>query len=459
MRSAHPIEREVGMEYYASDVRESEALASRSETRRVSDDADGIGGRIRERAADFRVREIEAFDSQPVEADPDAYPHLVVRATLSGWDTNDFAARLSDALGISRERISWAGTKDKRAVTTQLVTVSKVEPADLPAIEGADLAVVGRAGRAIAFGDLAGNAFEIVVRDPEAPERAGAITDRLREFGGGRVGVPNYFGQQRFGSLRPVTHRVGLEIARGDLRGAVMAYLGNPRAAEPEDTQNAREYIQETEDWQGALDRFPRRLGYERAMLHRLVETGANGEDDFRVALEAVPANLQRLFVNAAQSYVFNRIISERLDRGLPFDRAVAGDVVCFAETDAPEDLARPDPDRTQRVTEDRVETIDRHVERGRAFVTAPLVGTETDLADGEPGEIERSVLADLDLAPADFDLSGEFHSTGTRRAILLTTDLTIERDPLAFSFSLPSGAYATVLLREYLKGDPRDLG
>ncbi|ADJ15961.1 tRNA pseudouridine(13) synthase TruD [Halalkalicoccus jeotgali] len=454
---AHPIEREVGMEFYASG-------------------SDGIGGRIRDRDGDFRVREIEDFPTEPVNADPAAYPHLVLRVTLRGWDTNDFARRLSDAMGASRERVSWAGTKDKRAVTTQLFSVMKGEPEALPEVRGADIEVVGRAGRDLQFGDLAGNEFRIRVRDAD-PENCDAITAALREFGGGRVGVPNYFGQQRFGSRRPVTHRVGLAIAREDWRGAVMEYLGNPRESEPEDTQAARGYVDrearraskegeegsdpldETEDWDGALERFPRKLGFERAMLHRLVEGGAESEADFRAALETAPTNLQRLFVNAAQSSLFNRILSERLERDLPFDRAVAGDVVCFADTDAPEGLARPDTSRTQRVTENRVETVNRHVERGRAFVTAPLVGTETELGEGEPGAIEREVLAEAGVTTTDFDLPGEFHSTGTRRAILLTTDLSVKRDPLTFDFALPSGSYATVLLREYLKCDPRDLG
>ncbi|MEM4779945.1 MAG: tRNA pseudouridine(13) synthase TruD [Halalkalicoccus sp.] len=438
-RPAHPIEREVGMAYYVSDV-------------------NGIGGAIRERNEDFRVREIEDFATQPVDADPDAYPYLVLRATLRGWDTNDFARRLSNELGASRERVSWAGTKDKRAVTTQLFTVMKADPAGIPEIRDADIEVVGRAGRDLRFGDLAGNEFSIRVRGADT-ERVEAITEQLRAFGGDSVGVPNYFGQQRFGSRRPVTHEVGLAIARGDWRGAAMAYLGSPRESEPDDTQAARGYVDETEDWAGALERFPRKLGFERAMLHRLAEGGAEGPEDFREALETAPTNLQRLFVNAAQSYLFNRILSERLGRGLPFDRAVAGDVVCFADSDAPEGLARPDVDRTQRVTDDRVETINRHVDRGRAFVTAPLVGTETDLGGSEPGEIERAVLAEAGLEPADFDLPGEFHSTGTHRAILLTTHLAVERDPLTFDFSLPSGSYATVLLREYLKCDPRDLG
>jgi tRNA pseudouridine13 synthase len=453
MRPAHPLEDAVGMEYYVSD-------------------ADGVGGRLRDRSADFRVRELEAFDAEPVDSDPDSYPHLVVRATLRGWDTNDFAGAVSDVLGISRERVSWAGTKDKHAVTTQLFSIRGVEPDDLPDLSAADIEVVGRAGRAIYFGDLAGNAFEIAVAETGRPDLADEITEELAAFGGARaaerggdadgaatVGVPNYFGQQRFGSRRPVTHEVGLAVVAGRWEDAVMAYVGNPFEAEPEGTREARAFVEETRDWQEALERFPHRLGYERAMLHRLAETGGTEPAHFRTALETVPTNLQRLFVNAAQSYAFNRILSERLERGLPFDRAVPGDVVCFADDEAPEGLYAPDPDRLQAVTERRVESVERHCERGRAFVTAPLVGVETDLSNGEPGDIERAVLDDLGIEPADFDLPGEFHSKGTRRAILVRTDLSVERDPLTFSFALPSGSYATVLLREYLKTNPLEMG
>jgi tRNA pseudouridine13 synthase len=109
-------------------------------------------------------------------------------------------------------------------------------------------------------------------------------------------------------------------------------------------------------------------------------------------------------------------------------------------------------------VTAERVEVVARHCRRGRAFVTAPLVGTDTEPAGGEPGEIERRVLDDLGLAPADFDLPGEFGSRGTRRAALVRTELSVTGESPTFSFALPRGAYATVLLREYLKVDPHDL-
>jgi len=517
-REAHPVERAVGVDQYVSDV-------------------DGTGGRLRVAPEDFRVRELEAedLDPAPVDADRGDYAHLLCRVTLRGWDTNDFAGRLSDALGISRERVAWAGTKDKHAVTTQLFTIRDVGADDLPAITDADIDPLGRIGRALTFGDLAGNAFVIRVRDPERPGAVGDVTDALAGFAGDvpdldppagltelldeagagaggdegasaggdegdgdadawspgawtTVAVPNYFGHQRFGSRRPVTHEVGLRVVRGEWREAVLAYVGSPAETEPTETQRAREFVDEQSAsadpaWTAAIERFPGALGYERAMLHRLDERAVDAEsppEDWRYALEAVPSNLQRLFVNAAQSYAFNRILSERLRRGLPFDRPVEGDVVAFADGDAPEGLPTPDADRLQRATDRRVEVIGRHCARGRAFVTAPLVGTDTDLGDGEPGEIERAVLDDLDLAPGDFDLPGNFRSRGTRRAIQVRAAVRVDRPAAAgdgganadrdvdadrdadadrrFAFALPHGAYATTLLREYLKADPRDM-
>ena len=464
MREAHPIEQAVGIEYYITD-------------------SNGIGGQLRVEPEDFRVEEIENFDPEPIEADPGAYPEILLRATLREWDTNDFAARISDTMGISRERVAWAGTKDKHAVTTQLFSIRDVDPQAVEAVDinGADIEVLGRTGRSISFGDLHGNRFGIRVRDAhsESAARTNETTDALEEFvdggeqsssssrtessDGDTAGVPNWFGQQRFGSQRPVTHEVGLNIVRGEWREAVLSYVANPFETERETTQAARQFVEseaasDDPDWQACLDEIPGYLGFERSMLHRLVEEGADTPEDFRHALEAVPWNLQRLFINAAQSYIFNRILSERLRRGLPFDRPAEGDVCCFVDREAPDGLYAPDTDRLQRVSGKRVSVMERHCSRGRAFVTAPLVGTDTELADGEPGAIEREILDELDLEPSDFDLPGSFESTGTRRAILVRTDLAVDPEELTFAFALPSGSYATALMREFTKSGPLDL-
>lgn len=468
MREAHPRELPTGVRYYVSDT-------------------DGTGGRLKDRVEDFRVRELEAVDVEPVDADPGSYSHLVFRATLRGWDTNDFADALSTKLGISRERVSWAGTKDKHAVTTQLFSLQGGDP-PLPNLDRAQVEVLGRTGRPVLFGDLDGNAFEIVVRDAGHPENASAIGEELRAFACGapangeatgddaRVGVPNFFGPQRFGSYRPVTATVGFRILDRDWAGAVREYICARSDAEPAATRDARAEVDEhwrAREWADLVNHLPRRLQYERSLLHGLAESGGDEPADYKESLERLPSNLQSMFVHAAQSKLFNEVLSRRLEHELPFHEPVTGDVVCFASDDPrrtspgsrerepqPTEAAidRPDNERIQHVDADRVGTVTRHCARGRAFLTAPLVGTDTAFGDGEPAEIVHSVLADHDLAPTDFDLPGAFGSTGTRRAILVRTDVTVERDPLSFNFSLPKGSYATTLLREYLKCDPLDL-
>jgi tRNA pseudouridine13 synthase len=439
MRESHPIEAAVGIEYYVSET-------------------EGTGGHLREHPDSFRVREREAFgaDLRDLDAETGSYPHLVFRATLRGWDTNDFASALSNRLGVSRERVSWAGTKDKHAITTQLFSI-KHEDNTLPELDGADIEPIGRAGRPVLFGDLAGNDFEIVVEDPERPDNAPMIAAELRRFAGnedteGDIAVPNYFGQQRFGSKRPITHRVGLAALSGDWEAAAVRYVCESSDREPERTREVRDRIAESRDWKAATEELPGGLRFERAIAARLAESD-DDPADYREALERLPSNLQRMFTNAAQSYAFNRILSERLRRGLPFDRPVAGDVVCFAD-----DNGVPDPDRVEVVEENQLDTVGRHCERGRAFVTAPLVGTDTEFGNGEPETVTRDVLGDLGVERSDFSLPGEFGSSGTRRAIRVSTGLAIDRDPLTLRFSLPKGSYATVVAREILKGDPDDL-
>lgn len=484
MRISPSREQTVGIEYYYSDT-------------------DGTDGRLRVRPADFQVREIETIEPEPIDASVGDYPHVLLRVTLSKWDTNDFVQQLSDNLEISRERVSWAGTKDKYAITTQLFSIARINPNNksLTAIPNADIEVLGRIGRPLQFGDLGGNSFEICVRSATDTSVVDAITAELHAYtvsnnhsqdddtqsvyagDANKVSIafPNYFGHQRFGSRRPITHRVGRAIVRDAWRDAVLQYVANSFESEPETTQRAREFASEQAgssrpDWEEAIERMPNALRFEQSMLHRLNEANANIDSDaatWRHALMAVPKNLQRLFVNAAQSDLFNRIISERLRHDIPIHRPIAGDIVCFQDQNSPTEVIRPDPARTQLTTERRVDIMQRHCERGRAFVTAPLVGTQTNFASGKPGEIEKSVLAEYDITPEDFDLPGTFDSRGTRRAMALQTNISTKADCNTDSdkhnidqsgqsyklvFTLPPGAYATAVLREYLKVAPAKL-
>lgn len=180
-------------------------------------------------------------------------------------------------------------------------------------------------------------------------------------------------------------------------------------------------------------------------MLNHLV----SNPGDHAGALRVLPENLRRMFVHAYQSYLFNRMLSARLQRCLSFE-PVEGDIVCFSRN------GMPDVSRTEKVTAEKIEAVRRLFERRRAFVTLPLIGYETELADGEQGEIERQILESEGIFRESFsvDLFPDLGSRGARRPALLQVDPRIDLDDesVCIQFSLPPGSYATVLLREYMK-------
>lgn len=423
MISATDQDRALGMNYYITD-------------------SSGCGGVIRSCPEDFLVDEV--FEEQNYEGGR----YLVLEVEKTDWDTHHLIREMSRRLRISQKRFGWAGTKDKRAVTVQRISIMNLDETELKRITlpGLKIKVLGRTNRSVGLGDLLGNRFHITIRDLVCPE-PGTTLARITEEIVQQKGVPNYFGVQRFGDTRPVTHKVGEALARGKIEEAVYIYLALPFSGEPERTREAREKLWASRDIPSALKDFPEYLHHEVAMLNYLAEHPG----DYAHSFDVLSVNLKRLFVHAYQSYLFNKILSLRLDAKLPLDRAVVGDVVCFAKE------GMPDMDKQQAVTSENLDAVNRLAGRGRAFVTLPLIGFETILAEGIQGEIERAVLSDEGVSPENFRVEEnlELGSRGTRRAALCSVQpqIRVEGNIAELEFVLPKGSYATVVLREYMKG------
>ena len=95
---------------------------------------EGIGGKLRKVAEDFQVIEFIKTDSKPhwIWAKENKHgKHSIVRITAKNWDTHVLVKELAKELGIGQKAIGFAGTKDKRALTTQYFSVmaqqSKIE--------------------------------------------------------------------------------------------------------------------------------------------------------------------------------------------------------------------------------------------------------------------------------------------------------------------------------------------
>ncbi|WP_292374642.1 tRNA pseudouridine(13) synthase TruD [Methanosarcina sp. UBA411] len=419
-----------------------------------STDTDGLGGQLRQEVEDFIVREI----TNRKEGQEGKY--LILELVKRDWDTHHLTRTLAKILQISQKRISVAGTKDKRALTTQKISIFDIDTLEIEKIHLKDieLKVLGRSRKSVELGDLWGNDFRITVRNITHSREE---TDKLLEKTTNEIlaqgGVPNFFGIQRFGSVRPVTHLVGKAIVEGDFEKAALLYIAEPFPDEPEETKEARQFVKETRDFKEGLKTYPLRLGHERAMMNHLI---AN-PDDFAGAFLVLPKNLYRMFVHGYQSYIYNTILCRRIEKGLPLDEAVEGDIVCFKN-----ELGLPDSSKTEKVTAETVNAMNRLIKRNRAFITAPLPGYNTEFASGIPGEIEQAVLDEFKVPLQGFNIEKipEMSSKGIRREVILQVEpkFEVEDDELnpgkskaVLEFMLPKGSYATTVLREYMKVDP----
>jgi tRNA pseudouridine13 synthase len=124
--------------------------------------------------------------------------------------------------------------------------------------------------------------------------------------------------------LGPITHLVGKAIIQGDLEEAAMLFLAKSSPNEHPASAQARQALWDSRDFKAALENFPSQLRYERAMITHLVEF----HRDFAGAFRRLPLKLRMLFVQAYQSVLFNRFLSERIRRGFALNRAEAGDYV-----------------------------------------------------------------------------------------------------------------------------------
>jgi len=407
----------------------------------------GVGGRIKADPEDFVVEEVS---SPPPQVEGGRY--TIARIRSRNWETNRLVREMARRLHISRKRIAFAGTKDKRSVATRLFSF-ELPANDLALLHLADVELLETyaSDRPLEIGDLRGNRFALTVREmavtgDEARTRIEETLAVITATGG----FPNFFGMQRFGSLRPITHIVGRHIVRGEFREAVNAYVANPLEGEAEASFDAREALEKSGDYKAALASYPDILGFEKTILHHL----AGHPEDFVGALQALPFNLLLMFVHGYQSSLFNRMLTERLRRGMPIHRPLPGDFVLPVTAGGLVDRERWIP-----VGEANLGKVREQCAAGKAFVSGVLFGMDSPLASGAMGEIEARILEEEGVRSTDFLVPAipRISSKGSRRELLCPlgpVTLSVREDAASLGFSLPRGSYATCLVREILKDE-----
>lgn len=437
----------------------------------------GIGGKIKQTPQDFRVEEIMASGAvleidQPVQrlGTPESGQFLYFVLQKTDWTTTEALRTIAKRLRMSFRRFNFAGSKDKTSISTQLCSGFALRKEMLESLRAKDIRINGMwyANDKIRLGQLLGNRFTIHV--DEIGKDAEKAVKRIGKELGGRM--PNYFGEQRFGSTRRNTHIVGEKIIRNQMQEAAWSYLTDSEGEQNEQAKTARALLREHHDFPRALKEYPQHLHYERMLLEHL----ARQPGDYANAFRRLPRNLLLLFIHAFQADLFNRMLSERLVEGEL--KPEEGEYFCgtdeygFPDLEKRLEMRDPKPaaggrkpetgDRKRGIRSwkqvegrsSKLEIRNTEPETGSRtpapWLVGKLIGHETIL-----NERERKMVGEAGIATDAFRMRHlpEIHSAGTYRALLVPLkDFRFTPETSMFRFSLPAGSYATVAMREFLE-------
>ena len=228
-----------------------------------------------------------------------------------------------------------------------------------------------------------------------------------------------------------------------------MLFLAKPSPHEHPESRQAREELESNQDFGRALQSFPKQLRFERLILRHLAEK----PDDFVGAVQRLPIKLQMLFVQAYQSHLFNRFLSERIRSCFPLNASEAGDFVVNVERSG-----LPMPKTGKLATASSLAEINEMIKAGKLRVALPLVGFRQKLSQGAMGEIEKRILKSESVETDRFRVAEIPRISGQgelRTVISPIRDFTVQsvgEGQVKLSFMLLRGSYATMLLREIMK-------
>jgi tRNA pseudouridine13 synthase len=396
--------------------------------RYLTEDLEGIGGTVKDMPQDFVVEEL------PLYSPTGRGQHTFFAIRKAGLSTFEAIRVFANALGVPQRSIGYAGLKDARAVTSQVLSVEGVAPDVITGLSLREIQVLWaeRHGNRLKIGHLRGNRFTIRIRT--VPESALAPCQTVLGMLAKR-GVPNWYGRQRFGQ-RGDSDQLGRSVVKGDAEGFLQRFLGSPHADEGPRLRAARTSFDEGR-WEEALELFPRKMADERRALEILVKRGG----DYQSAYRSVPKRLRKFLLSAYQSALFNRVLDARLQT---LDRVLEGD------------LAMKHPGRSV------FRVVDASLEQARASAfeispTGPMFGYRMIEASGRQGALEDEILAGEGLNSESFRVGDGIKARGERRALRfeIHEPAVWYDDGIVLRFELGKGSYATAVLAEIMKCSP----
>jgi tRNA pseudouridine13 synthase len=386
-----------------------------------------LSGTIKSRPDDFVVDEIPLYEP----CGEGEHLYLCIRKT---GITHDLMVRLiAKELGVKPRAIGTAGRKDRNAVTTQLVSIH------LPGVasravsfshEGLDLMWQDRHTNKLRFGHLLGNRFDIRIRDMD-PIKVIALQKKLNLIS--TFGMPNAFGVQRFGNDAN-NHLFGAALIADKYEELVSLILAGNERHNQFATEGA---------YKKALDAWPFGNPVQQHVLEGLI----SGKD-FSGACKRISKTMQKLWINALQSFIFNQTLTRRQEDGT-WNTLLVGDIAWQHDGGG----------RTFEVSSE--DDLQDRSDRIEISPTGPLWGSKMRMPSGD---VLKAELEDLNACGVQEELhqNDKRLAAGTRRPLRVPVKNTAIGSGVdehggfvRVQFELPAGSYATVLIDKLLTVSP----
>ncbi len=428
---------------------------------------EGIGGDYKQNFKDFIVKEIES-NGKILDIREDYKSHSFSEELKDKYtrfnlikvnkDTFEALRQISNALKIPYKMINYSGLKDKHSISVQKISVKGDYIDILKKLNLKDIFIrnISPAKKPVKLGSHWGNNFTVLIRNVEKSEN---LKIRLEKHFSllSRFGFPNYFGLQRFGSYRPNSHIVGRYILEGNFKKAFEEFVSTTYTTESNESKIARREFRNTRDFEKAYENFPKNLTYEKNMLYYLIEN----PKDYRGSINTLHSDLKKLLISSFQSYLFNKMLSLRVEKGLPLFKPIKGDVICLLD------------DYNGNLTYVKYKyggLYDKFLRKAlnlnRAVIIMPIIGTTTDLESFpllktlfeeiiRKEKIDRNIL--YNTLNTELEMKGSIRAltakpTALKLLEITDDDLNPRKTKIKFEFSLQKGNYATMLIRELIK-------
>ncbi len=424
-----------------------------------------IGGIYKDNYKDFIVKEITE-DGQVLEIREDSKNYAFSQDDFDKYttfnlikvnkDTFEAIDLICRELNIHPAQISYSGLKDKTSISVQKVSIKGNYVEQLRTLKIRDIFIrdIYPSKKGVKLGSHWGNHFVITLRQIEDRIDLSQDIDHLF-YKLTKVGFPNYFGLQRFGTFRPNSHLIGRYLIEKNYKLAFDEFVTSIYPMESESAKKARSCLKETGDYKRAFEIFPQSLHYEKRMLQYMMDH----PQDYEGAFKVLPDDLIKLIVSAFQSYIFNKILSLREKKGISLFTPVKGDVFCILEQ------------KNGWATLVKYlfgsyydEWLLKAMEKNRAAIVVPIIGYDIDLNSFplmkqlfEEVVKEEQIRAELFSKSVleDLELKGALRTmmvkpVGLQILEFKDDDIYSGFKKLKFEFSLSKGSYATMLLREF---------